>query len=263
MITRSENLQVERRTGARLGTATRLPEESQAHGKVKVFARIVLPPGSMTPSHQRAGTLMRLLALLLALLPAVASAGVFTTEHVQAYPADWPTLSGMSAGCGEVQGSFVDPNTYRWEREEFPGSPLGAKYGGIREAAWIAFGLTGQEVRSEDHKATVRIFTISLRSDQSLTVSYEIDGKEVASRNFAQDKLSCGKDGLTITTIERSGVVLDKLPNEGHITRQSTIYRLNGYLYVRTASKTEARVLQVVPQSFLNVKWFRFPERTP
>lgn len=92
------------------------------------------------------------------------------------------------------------PNSWRWEREEFPGSALGAKYGGTREAAWIAFGLTGQEIHSEDRKVTARVFALAVRADQSLTVNYEIDGKEVASKFFAKDKLFCGKDGLTITT---------------------------------------------------------------
>ena len=201
---------------------------------------------------------MRLFALLFGLVSNLSIAGVFTTEHLQAYPPDWPALSGMSETCQEIQGTFVDPNRWRWEREEG-----GAKYGGTREAAWIAFGLTGQEIRSEDPRVTARVFALAFSSDQSLTVSYQIDGKEVASKSFEKDKLSCGKDGLTITTLERSGVVLDKLPNEGHTIRQATIYRFNGYLYVRTNSKTKARVLQVVPQSFFHQNWLRFPEATP
>lgn len=201
---------------------------------------------------------MKLFALLFVLLSDLAIAGVFTTERVQPYPADWPPLSGMSETCHEVQGSFVDPNSWRWEREEGR-----AKYGGTREAAWIVFGLTGKEIRSEDRKVTNRVFALAIRADQSLTVSYRIDGKEVASRSFGKDKVSCGNDGLTITTLEHSGVVLDKLPNEGHTIRQTTIYRFNGYLYVRTTYKTKAWVLQVVPQSFLNVNWFQFPEVSP
>ena len=204
---------------------------------------------------------MKLLVLLVGLLSPLANAGVFSTEHVQIYPPDWPKLSGMSDTCVEVQGTFVDPNIWRWEREENPGSPLGSKYGGTREAAWIVFGLPAQDVRSEDKKVKSRVFTISIDPDQSLTVRYSIDEKVVASRSFTKDKLSCGKNGLTITTLERSGVVLDKLPNEGHTIRHSTIYKLNEHLYIKTTYETNARVFYIVPQSFLNVTWFRFTER--
>ncbi|MCP5324931.1 MAG: hypothetical protein H7A09_01200 [Oceanospirillaceae bacterium] len=198
---------------------------------------------------------MKLLALLVGLLSPLAHAGVFTTERVQTYPSDWPQLSGMSDTCVEVQGSFVDPNSWRWEREE-----KGAKYGGTREAAWITFGLPAQDVLSEDPKVKSRTFTISIDSEQSVTVKYAIDENVVASRSFAKGKWSCGKDGLTITTLDRSGGVLDKLPNEGHTIRRSTIYRLNEYVYIKTLYETKARVFYVVPQSFLDVAWFRFAE---
>ena len=204
---------------------------------------------------------MKLLVLLVGLLSPLAHAGVFTTERVQTYPSDWPKLSGMSDTCVEVQGSFVDHNRWRWEREENPGSPLGSKSGGTREAAWIAFGLSAQDVRSEDPKVKSRAFTISIDTDQSVTVKYSIDEKVVASRTFSKDKWSCGKDGLTINTLDRSGVVLDRLPNEGRTVRRSTIYRLNEYAYIKTTYETKARVFYVVPQSFLNIAWFRFAER--
>ena len=205
--------------------------------------------------------LMTLLVLLVGLLSPLAHAGVFTTERVQTYPSDWPKLSGMSDTCVEIQGSFVDPNSWRWEREENPGSPLGSKYGGTREAAWIAFGLPAQVVRSEDPKVKSRTFTISIDPDRSVTVRYSIDEKVVTSRSFAKDQWSCGKDGLTITTLDRSGVVLDKYPNQGHAIRRSTIYRVNENLYIKTTYETKARVFYVVPQSFLNVSWLRFSER--
>ncbi len=56
MITRKEDLPVEQRTGERLGTFTKLLEESQMHGKTKVFARVALRPGSMAPRHKHEGT---------------------------------------------------------------------------------------------------------------------------------------------------------------------------------------------------------------
>ena len=56
MITAKENLPVEQRTGERLGTFTKLLEESQMHGQAKVFARVALRPGSMAPLHKHEGT---------------------------------------------------------------------------------------------------------------------------------------------------------------------------------------------------------------
>lgn len=204
---------------------------------------------------------MKLVALLTLLLSPLAYSGVFSTEHVQAYPSDWPKLTGISNTCAEVQGSYSDPNSWRWEREEIPGSPLGAKYGGTREAAWIVFGLPAKEIQSEKNVKT-RAFTVMFNPDQSVTVNYLIDGTMVTSRSFAKETLSCGKDGLTITILDRTGVVLDKFPNEGHTVRRSTIYKLNEHLYVKITDETNAKVIKVVPQSFLNVRWFRFPEQT-
>jgi hypothetical protein len=205
---------------------------------------------------------MKYLVALAGLLSALANAGVFSTEKVQAYPTDWPTLSRMSETCSEVQGAYADPNRWRWEREEFPGSPLGSKYGGTREAAWMTFGFAAEDVRSEDQKVKERTFVVSLGSDQSITISYLVDERVVATRGFAKDKLSCTSDGLTITTLERSGSVLDKFPNKGRMLVRSTLYKQQGYLYVKTTHQTTARVVQVIPQSFLNVVWFRFQERS-
>ena len=56
MIIRSQNLKVEKRTEDRLGSFTKLLEQSQMHDKVKVFARVVLEPGSKVPFHQHVGS---------------------------------------------------------------------------------------------------------------------------------------------------------------------------------------------------------------
>lgn len=56
MIIAAENLRVEQRTGERLGTSTKLLEESQMHGEAKVFARVLLKPGSRAPLHQHVGS---------------------------------------------------------------------------------------------------------------------------------------------------------------------------------------------------------------
>ena len=214
---------------------------------------------------------MKRLALLVGLLVLLASFGIFprafrgiltTIENIQAYPSDWPELSGMSESCAEIQGSFVDPNKWRWEREENPGVPLGAKYGGILEAAWVIFDLSAKDVRSQDTEIKKRLFNVLINPDRSLTVKYSIDNELVTSRSFTSDKLSCGQDGLTITIIDRPGVVLDKTPNEGHVIVRSTIYKQHGYLYVKQTNKAKTKILQVVPWSAIDVKWFRFPEHT-
>lgn len=56
MIIRKENMSVEQRTGERLGTSTKILTEEQMHNKSKVFARVVLKPGSKTPLHKHEGT---------------------------------------------------------------------------------------------------------------------------------------------------------------------------------------------------------------
>jgi hypothetical protein len=205
---------------------------------------------------------MKRLALFAGLLTQLANAGVFTTEHIQAYPSDWPNLSSMSGTCAAVQGAYVDPNSWRWAREDQPGSPFGGKYGGTREAAWIAFGFSPQDLSPESQKIKSRRFTLAIDSDQSLRVRYLVDEKVVASRSFSKDKLSCGQDGLTITIMDRSGIVLDKLPNEGHMLNRSTLYKQDGHLYIKTTDETKARVAHVFPQSFLSITWLRFQEVT-
>lgn len=206
---------------------------------------------------------MRLWALLLGLLSPLTNAGVFGTESVQEYPSSWPKLSGMSDTCVEVQGTFIDTNRWRWEHEEIPGSPLGSKYGGTREAAWIVFGLPAQDVHSEDRRIKSRAFTITIDQDKTVTINYLIDQKVVTSKSFTKNKWSCGKDGLTIITLDRSGEILDKVPNHGRTIRRTNIYRMHEHLYVNTINEAKTRVIYVIPRSFLSVAWFRFPELTP
>lgn len=55
MIISKENLHIEQRAGERLGTFTPLLTETQMHGKVKIFARSLLKPGSKTPIHRHTG----------------------------------------------------------------------------------------------------------------------------------------------------------------------------------------------------------------
>jgi hypothetical protein len=204
---------------------------------------------------------MKYVLLIALLFPPLAGAGVFSTEDVKPYPPGWPVLAGMSGTCAEVQGSFVDPNARRWEYEEFPTRELGTKQGGSYDAAWLALGLPGQEVLPDKKAALPRVFTIALGADQSVSIKYLLDGEVVSSRTFAKGQWSCGSDGLTLTLLERTGQVLDKLPADGHAVRRATLYKLDGRLYVKTSDHTKAWVIQVIPQSFHSVNWFRFVEQ--
>ena len=56
MIFRAENLPIEQRIGERLGTSTKFLSEAQTHHRTKVFAKVVLKPGSKTPLHKHEGT---------------------------------------------------------------------------------------------------------------------------------------------------------------------------------------------------------------
>jgi mannose-6-phosphate isomerase-like protein (cupin superfamily) len=55
MIIRSEEMPVEQRIGERNGTITHLLSTGQMHGKNRLFARILLRPGSRVPYHQHDG----------------------------------------------------------------------------------------------------------------------------------------------------------------------------------------------------------------
>ena len=192
-------------------------------------------------------------ALFLVAFPYVSSAGVLSTEHVQSYPADWPSLIGMSETCAEVQGTYLDPNEMRRDQEEANGS----KHGGRLWAAWAVFGFPPDQVAA-GHKIKSRTFSIAQLPDQSLVVDYLIDSKVVASKSFPKDKLSCGPNGLTITVGEKTGEVLDKFPNTGRSVHRSTVYWVNGELVVMSVYDTKARIFAVLPQNHLSTFWFRF-----
>lgn len=196
---------------------------------------------------------IRYAGLLLVSFPAFASAGVFSTERLQLYPADWPTLTGMSATCAEVQGTYIDPNEMRWDREEANGS----NHGGKLWAAWAVFGFSPGQVAA-GHNVKSRAFSIAQQPDQSLVVDYLIESKVVASKMFPKDKLFCGPSGLTITIAEKTGEVLDKFPSSGSSVHRSTIYGLNGELFVKSSYDTRARIFAVFPQNHINTFWFRF-----
>jgi hypothetical protein len=197
--------------------------------------------------------------LLLIFMPLFVKAGVFHTENVQTYPVDWPPLTGMSKTCAETQGVFVDPNVWHWEHED---KATGSKYGGTRQAAWAEFGFSGKQVQSENTKIKSRLFTVAIDADQLLTISYLIDEKIVASKYFSKNKWSCSAEGLTVTIMDRSGVVMDKIPNKGRTITHSTLYKFKEHLYIKTTTEVKAKIFHLLPTSALYVKWWRFAQQT-
>lgn len=204
---------------------------------------------------------MKNILLIALLLSPAAHAGIFSTENVKPYPSGWPALAGMLGTCAEVQGSYIDPNRQHWDYEEQPSRELGGKYGGSFEAAWRALGLPAQEVQWNKRLAMPRVFTIAMNADQTVSVKYLIDGAVVSSRSFTKSEWSCGRDGLTLTILDRTGQVLDKISNEGRTIRQATLYRMSRHIYVKSTDSTKAMVMMVFPQSFYDVSWSRFVEQ--
>ena len=48
-----------------------------------------------------------------------------------------------------------------------------------------------------------------------------MDNRPVASRRVEPDKWRCGSDGLHVVTLERSGALMDKVPNHGQMQRSA------------------------------------------
>jgi len=201
----------------------------------------------------------RILAALLAISLAFLLIIGFEHEQVQDYPSEWPDLTGMSESCLEIQGSFTDTNRMRWEHEEFRGVPQGAKHGGVLEAAWNEFGFSENDVLP-GNKKIMRRFNTHYGTDGIMNIDYSLDGNLVASKHFPKDVLRCTKDGLEVMVNDRSGVIFDKIPNNGRIVHHAVIYRHNSHLYVKSITEAQARLFHVVPISSLRIVWFRFPE---
>ncbi|SFV02754.1 hypothetical protein [Pseudoduganella namucuonensis] len=173
---------------------------------------------------------------------------------IQPYPDIWPPLTGMSSDCREVQGLYVDPNAWAWERrgKAVKGEP-GA--GGTLDAAWIALGFTGQGAPG----AGRREFTLAFDGADTLVMEYLINGKTAAVKRLGRDKWSCGADGLRVVTLELSGAVIDKVPSHGSAQRSATLYRVGDSLYSRTIDSSDIKLLHALPRHSLKEQWQRFP----
>jgi hypothetical protein len=193
--------------------------------------------------------------LLFVALTTVAVSISWSAELTERQPPEWPKLPTMSETCREAEGTYEDPNTWIWERQN---PATGEKFNGKRHAAWVAFALPAAAVRPEDTKAGSRTFALSIDQPQALSITYKLAGTVVATRSFQKDAWSCTPAGIVVTTIDREGAVLDKLPNEGRAIERAIVRVKDGSLYVHTVRETKTRVLGVIPQSFTHVSWQQF-----
>ena len=193
--------------------------------------------------------------LVLATFAAVAVSRAWSAEADQRPPNDWPALPDMSPTCREAEGTFVDPNIWTWESQV---PKTGEKIKGKRHAAWAAFAISPAAARTEDANVGTRTFSLSIDNSQTLIITYYLAGSAVASRSFAKNSWSCTPAGMDITTIDRKGAVLDKLPNEGYVSERAIVRVKDAELFVQTVRQTKAKTMGVIHQSFNNVTWQRF-----
>lgn len=236
--------------GTRDSKAARPRGEPAYHAPHGLFASLPPAPELVVSRHVRHILARTDLAIALAL----AVPRVWSAESDQ-QPSDWPRLPAMSASCEEAQGTYEDPNTWTWERQ----SPAtGEKSNGKRHAAWTVFALPVAAVEPDDTKAGSRTFVLSIDQAQFLSITYKLDGAVVAARSFKKTAWSCTPEGIVVTTIDREGVVLDKVPNVGRAVERAIVRVKDGSLYVQTVRLTKTRVLGVLPQSFRSVSWQTF-----
>ncbi|WP_056394015.1 hypothetical protein [Massilia sp. Root418] len=170
------------------------------------------------------------------------------TTSVQDYPAAWPPLTGMSADCREVAGTYIDPNTRPWEPADAAGRQPNIY------AAWVTLGFIAQG----SAVGRKRSFSIAFADDGALVLGYLMDNRPVASRRLGPDKWRCGSDGLQVLTLERSGALMDKVPNHGEMQRTATLYRIGNTLYSKRVNDSRIKLLHVLPEQHYRVQWERF-----
>jgi hypothetical protein len=197
---------------------------------------------------------MRTIALALSAL----SLNACGSTTIEPYPRDWPALAGMSAGCGEVQGVYADPNIMHWDKVERSAGVV-SRTGGHLDAAWVTFAFIDQGAQ----RSGQRSFSIAFDGPDTLLIGYQFDGKLAASKRLGPDKWQCDKDGLHVTTLERSGALADKLPSHGMMRRSVTLYRVGDALYSKTVNNSRLMLLHALPQHYLDARWQRFDALPP
>ncbi|KQV80277.1 hypothetical protein ASD15_15570 [Massilia sp. Root351] len=184
----------------------------------------------------------------LAIACAVLLLSACSTSTVQDYPAAWPPLSGMSADCREVAGAYIDLNARPWEPVDAAGKQPNLY------AAWATLGF----IEQGNAPGRKRSFALAFIDADTLLISYLMDNQPVASRRLARNKWRCDAGGLHVTTMERSGALVDKVPNHGELQRTATLYRVGNTLYVRRATDARIMMLHVLPEQRFRSQWERF-----
>lgn len=184
----------------------------------------------------------------LAIACAVLLLSACSTTTVQDYPAAWPPLAGMSADCREAAGTYIDLNARPWEPVDAAGKQPNLY------AAWATLGFIGQG----NAPGRKRSFAVTFVDADTLFISYLMDNQPVATHRLERDKWRCDADGLHVITIERTGALVDKVPNHGELQRTATLYRVGNMLYVRRATDARIMMLHVLPDQRFRSQWERF-----
>lgn len=123
----------------------------------------------------------------------------------------------------------------------------------------MAFLLSHSKVRLNDSAVKEREISIHFDPERLLHIDYLIDGKSVSSKTFTPSEYVCERRGLRLQVHKRAGEqVFDVLPNQGTLTIEATLFRVEEYLYVKTTCDTKATFYHVIPSSSLSVWWSRF-----
>lgn len=207
-------------------------------------------------NHRVRGTKVQ--RLTIGLLFFSCSAATVSAEE-QPYPTGWPQLLSASADCKEIEGTYVDPNGYRIIEPQDGWSTARQRY--LLDAAWEVFGfLDFDRLLLHDRRITSRAFALSVGDDGTLAVDYYAGGNLLSTKRIGQSKWSCDKEGLHATTLERTGVISDLIPNHGWSRRAVTLHRVGSELIASEINESMVFYLKVIPIHNFELRWHRFPK---
>lgn len=188
----------------------------------------------------------------------VACAAPTASAEEQAYPAGWPQLLSTSASCKEIEGTYVDPNGYRINEPQDGWTT--AKQGYLLAAAWEIFGfLDFDRLLLNDTRITSRAFALSVGADGTFAINYFAEGNLLSTKRIGRSKWSCDKEGLHATTLERTGVIADLIPNHGWSRRAVTLHRVGSELIASEMNESLVFYLKIIPIRRRELRWHRFP----
>ena len=170
------------------------------------------------------------------------------SEHIQPYPSDWPVPPTMSKDCGEITGDYLEG------RPKDPGAaPPGV---------W-AFMFPHAEVRLDDRTVKSRTISLYFDSQQTLHVDYVIDGKPASTKVFPPSEYVCKRSGLELRVHNRTSKgVYGQLPNFGTITNKAELFRVNDFLYAKSAWDTWGLIFYFIPTTSYSEWWSRFASQS-